>query len=84
MGVPRSGMIHAKESFRITLTTVWSAPQVKKLTAGILGAMAVAASIIVLRSPRIAQADEIEARTVPAGEKVPGQISLDRLRELGY
>ena len=37
-----------------------------------------------LRSPRMPQADEIEARTVPAGEKVPGQISLDRLRELGY
>jgi hypothetical protein len=77
-------MIHAKELFRITLATVWSATQVKKLTAGILGAMAVAASIVVLRSPRPAQANEIDQRTVPAGEKVPGQISLDRLRELGY
>lgn len=84
MGVPRLGMIPAEDFFRIILTTIWSAPQVKKLTAGILGAVAVAASIIVLRSPRIAQADEIDARTVPAGEKVPGQISLDRIRELGY
>ena len=57
----------------------------RKLTVGILGAVAVAASVLVLRAPRQEGATGTdEARMVPAGEKVPGQISLDRIRELGY
>lgn len=57
----------------------------RKITAGLLGAAAVAASLIVLRQPRPATPSaSVDTGSVPAGERVPGQISLDRLRELGY
>jgi hypothetical protein len=47
--------------------------------------VAVTASLIVLRQPRpTARSEAVDAGTVPAGERVPGQISLERLRELGY
>lgn len=61
---------------------------VRKLTAGLLGTVAVAASLIVLRQPRPAVPQSSrssgENEAVPAGERVPGQISLDRIREMGY
>ena len=60
----------------------------RKITAGLLGAAAVAASLIVLRQPRTPVPQNAhspdEGDAVPAGERVPGQISLDRIRELGY
>ena len=60
----------------------------RKITAGLLGAAAVAASLIVLRQPRTPVPQNShpseEGDAVPAGERVPGQISLDRIRALGY
>ena len=57
---------------------------VRKITAGLLGAAAVALSLIALRQPRLAsQADTLDGAT-PAGERVPSQISLDRIRERGF
>lgn len=61
---------------------------VRKLTAGLLGAAAVAASLMVLRQPRTPVPQNARASegsdAVPAGERVPGQISLDRIRSVGY
>lgn len=57
---------------------------VRKITAGLLGAAAVALSLVALRQPRvISQTDAVDGR-VPAGERVPHQISLDRIREQGF
>ena len=56
----------------------------RKITAGLLGAAAVALSLIALRQPRIVgQTDSLEG-TTPAGERAPSQISLDRIRERGF
>lgn len=56
----------------------------RKITAGLLGAAAVALSLIALRQPRlVSQTDALDG-TTPAGERVPSQISLDRIRERGF
>ena len=53
----------------------------RKLTYSILGAAAIAASVLLVRQQKT---DEDERpRVVPAGETVPAVIELDRLRELG-
>ena len=51
-----------------------------KFTLGLLSAMAVATTILLVR-----QQKEVEAkglRTVPAGETQPTDLSLERIREL--
>jgi hypothetical protein len=55
---------------------------VRTLTVSLLGAAAIAASLVLLRQ----QKPELprQPRVTPAGETVPGTISLERLRELGY
>ena len=56
----------------------------QKITASLLGVAAVAASLLALRQPRqFAQRHPEVERPVPAGETVPAQISLERIRELG-
>ena len=58
----------------------------QKIAVGILGAAALAVSVMALRVPR-QQArtwQEDDTLTIPAGERVPGQVSLDRIRELGF
>ncbi len=53
----------------------------KKLTLGLLGAVAVATTVLLVR-----QQKEVEggnARLVPAGETKPAELSLQRIRELG-
>ncbi len=54
----------------------------RRFAAGIVGAAAVAVSLVVLRSEK--QVEDTPARAVPAGESVPAEIQPDRLRELGY
>ena len=54
---------------------------IRRLTAGLLGAAAVAASMVVLRTAR-AEVD-VPQRVIPPGETVPAEIHIDRLRELG-
>ena len=60
----------------------------RKITAGLLGTVAVAASLIVLRQPKTPIPQDSRSSDkfdeVPAGERVPGQISLDRIRALGF
>ena len=55
----------------------------KKLTLGLLGAVAVAATVLLVRQ----QKEEVEGgkdvRLLPAGETQPAQLSLERIRELG-
>ena len=54
----------------------------RKVTYGVLGAAALAASVLLIRSQReVAPAEVLEE--VPAGEETPGQVRLERLRELG-
>ncbi|MEZ4417387.1 MAG: hypothetical protein R3E10_16655 [Gemmatimonadota bacterium] len=53
----------------------------RRVTYGLLGAAALAASVLLIRAQKQPQAEEIDA--VPPGENVPGQIRLDKLRELG-
>ena len=54
----------------------------RRLTAGILGAAALAASMYVIRSNK-ESVDHVQS-VIPAGESVPAEIHPDRLRELGY
>jgi hypothetical protein len=51
------------------------------VTLGILGAAAAVTSLLLIRQTK--QITPKEALDVPAGETVPGSISLERLRELG-
>ncbi len=57
----------------------------RKLTAGLIGAAIAVTSIALLRTPRPSSPSRAkEVEPIPAGEKVPSRISLERLRELGY
>ena len=57
---------------------------IRKITVSLLGTAALAAGLVLLRQgnnrpqPEVAPVEE-----VPPGESVPGQIRLDKLRELG-
>ncbi len=53
----------------------------KRMTMGLLGAAAVAASVLLIRSQKEEQDHATEV--VPPGESVPSEIHLDKLRELG-
>ena len=55
----------------------------RTLTVSLLGAAAIAASLVLLRQQRQPEAPR-QPRVTPAGETVPGTISLERLRESGY
>lgn len=55
----------------------------RTLTVSLLGAAAVAASLVLLRAQRD-QETRPQPRIVPPGETAPGAISLDRLRERGF
>jgi hypothetical protein len=53
----------------------------KKLTLGLLGAVAVATTVLLVRQQK--EVDGKDARLVPAGETKPAELSLERIRELG-
>ena len=53
----------------------------KSFTLGLLGAAALATTILLVRQSK--DATESEPRVIPAGETQPSTISLDRIRELG-
>ncbi len=53
----------------------------KKLTLGLLGAAAVATTILLVRQQK--EVAPKESRLVPAGETKPTELSLERIRELG-
>jgi len=54
----------------------------KKLTLGLLGAVAVATTVLLVRQQKEVEGGK-EARLVPAGETTPAELSLQRIRELG-
>lgn len=54
----------------------------RRFTAGVLGAAAMAASVVMIRSAK--ETVEPAPTVIPAGESVPALIQPDRLRELGY
>lgn len=54
----------------------------KRMSLGFLSAFAVAASVLLIRGQKAPESRQAQA-DVPAGESVPGQISLEKLRELG-
>ena len=54
---------------------------IRKVTLGIVGAAAAVASLLLIRQTK--QLPSKETLDLPAGETVPGNISLERLRELG-
>ncbi len=54
---------------------------IRKVTLGILGAAAAVTSLVLIRQTKLETPKEV--LDVPAGETVPGNISLERLRELG-
>ena len=55
----------------------------RTLAVSLLGAAAVAASLMLLKQQRDEESRP-QPRVVPPGESMPGAISLDRLRELGF
>ena len=55
----------------------------RTLTVSLLGAAAVAASLVLLRQQR-AEDTRPQTRVVPPGETIPAEISLERLRERGF
>jgi hypothetical protein len=54
----------------------------KKLTLGLLGAVAVAATLLLVRQQKEVEGGR-DARLIPAGETKPAELSLQRIRELG-
>ncbi|MDX1495526.1 MAG: hypothetical protein R3253_15770 [Longimicrobiales bacterium] len=54
----------------------------KSFTLGLLGAAALATTILLVRQTS-KDALQGEPRVIPAGETQPGAISLERIRELG-
>ena len=56
----------------------------RNLTIGLIGAAALAAGLLLIRQPREEDAALPRAKDTPAGESLPGTISLDRIRALGY
>lgn len=52
----------------------------KSFTLGLLGAAALATTILLVRHQR---EDTKEVRLAPAGESQPAAVSLERIRELG-
>ena len=55
----------------------------RPLTAGILGASALAAGLLLVRQVKEVEVQKIP-RVTPAGESHPATISLERIRALGY
>jgi hypothetical protein len=53
----------------------------KKLAIGLLGAAAVATTVLLVRQQK--DLDGRDPRLVPAGETKPAELSLERIRELG-
>ena len=57
---------------------------IRKITVSLIGTAALAAGLVLLRQGGIRPAPETPSvEEVPPGEEVPGQIRLERLRELG-
>lgn len=54
----------------------------RPITAGLIGAAALAAGLLLVRQVR--EEDAKPPRVVPAGETQPATISLERIRSLGY
>ncbi|MGD8321051.1 MAG: hypothetical protein PVJ02_11360 [Gemmatimonadota bacterium] len=54
----------------------------RSLAAGIIGAAALAAGILLVR--QVKQDPDARPRVTPAGESQPAMISLDRIRAQGY
>ena len=55
---------------------------IRTFTVSLIGAAALAAGPLLLRQQK--QVESPRLKEVPAGESVPSEISLERLRELGY
>ena len=55
---------------------------IRALVVSLVGAAALTAGLVLIRQQR--QVEEPRVKEIPAGETVPGSISLERLRELGY
>lgn len=55
---------------------------IRTFTVSLIGVAALAAGLVLIRQQR--QVENPRLRDVPPGETVPTEISLDRLRELGY
>ena len=55
----------------------------RTLAVSLLGAAALAASLVLLRQQRDEEARP-QPRVAPPGESIPGAISLERLRERGF
>ena len=53
----------------------------KSFTLGLLGAAALATTILLVRQSK--EVGQSEAQAIPAGETQPTTISLERIRELG-
>lgn len=56
---------------------------IRTLAVSIVSAAAVAAGLLLIRGTRQDEIPQGAENVVPAGETVPGTLSLDRVRELG-
>jgi len=53
------------------------------ITLGLIGAVALAAGVVLVRQQR--EVEKVRPpETIPAGETQPAEISLEKLRALGY
>ena len=55
----------------------------RKVTLGVLGVVAMAAGVLLVRTQKQPRPKDEPAELVQAGETVPGILSLERIRELG-
>ena len=54
---------------------------IRTFTVSLLGAIVLAAGLVMIRNQKVEEREK--GKEIPPGETVRGEISLDRLRELG-
>jgi hypothetical protein len=57
--------------------------KLRTFAVSVMSAVAVAAGLLLIKGQRHEDVEQSLDNVVPAGETVPGTISLERLRELG-
>ena len=72
-------MIHALHA----VTTIYPGGPIRTLAVSLIGAAALAAGLVFIHQQKQVDAPQ-RLKQTPPGETVPADISLERLRELGY
>jgi hypothetical protein len=80
--VAGGGILPARFVLKLAPHNLYREATIRTLIVSIIGVAAVTAGLVLFRQQKQVGAPVL--KQVPAGESVPGTISLERLRELGY